>query len=63
MKENEKELTLMERLSGIPLDAILKYEFEPTHHGSFPVGTLAKEAHDEIYKLKSEIYLLKKKTK
>ena len=58
-----KELTLMERLSSIPIDAILKYEFEPTHHGSFPVGALAKEAHDEIYKLKNEIKASKQLTK
>lgn len=52
--QQARQTPITDLLRDIPADARMVYEVTPTHHQSIPVGVLAKNAADEIERLRAE---------
>lgn len=52
--QQARQTPIIDLLRDIPADARMVYEVTPTHHQSIPVGVLAKNAADEIERLRAE---------
>lgn len=50
-----RQTPITDLLRDIPADARMVYEVTPTHHQSVPVGVLAKNAADELERLRAAL--------
>lgn len=53
--QQARQTPIIDLLRDIPADARMVYEVTPTHHQSIPVGVLAKNAADEIERLRERV--------
>jgi len=54
-EQGAAQTPLLDLLRGVPADARMTYEINPTHHHMIPVGRLCGEAADKIVDLADEL--------